>query len=317
MGGRIWVDSEVGRGSTFHFTARMVQRAGSSATAPQLAHEVSRPAPPAESRQPLRILVAEDNPHNCKVVGQMLGKDRHDVTIVHSGREAVAAWERERFDLVLMDVQMPEMDGLQATAAIRAAEAGTGRHVPIIAMTAYARKEDRDRCLAAGMDGYVSKPVNAENLRRAIDEGRDTEVRPADGPLPREAPCVCDQGACVWDQDAALARVDGDRPFLRQMASLLLEQLPPRIESIRQAVEAHELSRIGPPAHTLKNDLGNFVANRAADLVQELETCAHQGDVAGARTAFDALEHEVLRLVPQLEQFATAHDTSTHLAHSA
>jgi len=274
------------------------------------APEVPRTASSRNTPQPLRILVAEDNPHNQRVVRLMLAKYGHMTTIVNNGREVVAAWERQQFDLVLMDVQMPEMDGLQATAAIRAAEAATGRHIPIIAMTAYARKEDQSRCLAAGMDGYVRKPVKADDLREAMDDCLAPGASLPGGPSPEES-------IDVWDPDAALARVDGDRPFLRQMASLLLEQLPGRIEEIREAIEAAEPSRISAPAHMLKNWFGNFAATRAVEMMRELEDFGHNGNVSGARVAFAAMERETDRLGQALERFTTAHDISIDMPHSS
>jgi two-component system, sensor histidine kinase and response regulator len=118
----------------------------------------------------LRILLAEDNSFNQRVAILMLAKLGHSVTIVGNGRMAVEAVARQSFDLVLMDLQMPEMDGFEATAAIRLAEAGTSRHMQIVALTAHALKEDRDRCLEASMDGYVSKPIDRDKLRMAIEE---------------------------------------------------------------------------------------------------------------------------------------------------
>jgi len=113
------------------------------------------------SQRRLRILVAEDSPVNHKLVVRLLEKWGHTVVVAHDGREALAALDEQRFDVVLMDIQMPEMDGFEATAAIRAQEETTGPHVPIIAMTAHAMQGDRERCLEAGMDGYVTKPIRA------------------------------------------------------------------------------------------------------------------------------------------------------------
>jgi PAS domain S-box-containing protein len=143
-------------------------RALGKSPAPEASARVPALARP-ETRRSLRILLAEDNPVNRKLAVRLLEKQGHGVTVAGNGREALATLEKEPFDLVLMDVQMPDMDGFEATAAIRQQEQATGAHLPIIAMTAYALKGDRERCLEAGMDAYVSKPINTDELFRAID----------------------------------------------------------------------------------------------------------------------------------------------------
>jgi two-component system, sensor histidine kinase and response regulator len=168
MEGRIWVDSEVGRGSKFQFTARFDKPADPKA-AP--ARECPGTAGPSTSRRPikLRVLLVDDQELNRRVGTHLLARLGHEVRLAEDGFDAVASFEREGpFDLVLMDVQMPGMDGLEATASIREIQARQGRRCPIVALTAFAMKGDRDRCLAAGMDEHLAKPIRVEDLERVV-----------------------------------------------------------------------------------------------------------------------------------------------------
>ncbi|MGH9144484.1 MAG: ATP-binding protein, partial [Vicinamibacterales bacterium] len=161
MGGRLWLESQPERGSAFHFTVKIGVR-------PDAAEPAIHVEPDRAQRAQLRVLVAEDNPVNQLLTVRLLEKEGHTVRIAGNGRLALQALDESDFDLALMDLQMPEMDGFEATAQIRARERISGAHLPIIALTANAMVGDRERCLAAGMDGYVSKPVDIKRLRAEI-----------------------------------------------------------------------------------------------------------------------------------------------------
>ena len=191
MGGRIWFESELGQGSSFHFTASFgrpparlpldAPRATAAVTAGEGQAEGAAAASSAAA--PMRILVAEDNPINQQLIARLLQKAGHAVTVTNDGEEALAAVAKENFDLVLMDVQMPVLDGFEATAEIRRREIGTGRRLPIVALTAHAMQGDREQCLDAGMDGYVAKPIRTGELFAAIVEATATH---ADAPSPAQ-----------------------------------------------------------------------------------------------------------------------------------
>lgn len=183
MGGNIWLDSEPDQGSTFGFTARFkIGRADkpSKESPPSLTRPVRGKA---VSGRPagLRVLVAEDNPVNQKVSVRLLEKLGCQTIVANNGKEVLVVLENEAVDLVIMDIQMPEMDGLETTARIRAREKRIGRHIPIVAMTAYAMKGDMERCLESGMDVYLAKPISLEQLRQVIEQVMTTD-RSANGP---------------------------------------------------------------------------------------------------------------------------------------
>jgi two-component system, sensor histidine kinase and response regulator len=212
--------------------------------------------------------------------------------VVNNGVEAVGAVERGSFDLVLMDVQMPEMDGFEATKQIRAREQTTGGHVPIIAVTAHAMKGDRERCLSAGMDSYLSKPIRAAELHQRIDEitaasGRSESPRPtsvaADDP---------------WDWSTALATVQGSEELLREIIEAFLEEAPRQIVAMHEAIKRTDAALLRRAAHTVKGAVRYFGAQQAFDLAMRLETLASGGDLEAAIPAIDQLEREVERIKP-------------------
>ena len=203
-------------------------------------------APPSAR---LRVLLAEDNPVNQFLAITLLENRGHAVVVAKDGREAIDILGRESFDLILMDVQMPRMDGFEATTAIRASEVGTGRRMPILAMTAHAMKGDRERCLAAGMDGYFSKPIRAALFIAAV-EGR-APARNGLAPVgSRET--QPDNAARAFDLAGALARVHGKRPLLRMMAELFLADCPGLLNQMRSALAIADGPMLERAAHRMK-----------------------------------------------------------------
>ncbi len=248
-------------------------------------------APPAYSRVPVpgdepvavesrRILLAEDGAINQQVAVRLLEERGHSVVVVNNGRAAVEQVAAEPFDVVLMDVQMPDMDGLEATAAIRRAETPTGGHIPIVAMTAHAMQGDRDRFLAAGMDGYVAKPVRPHELYAAVE-----------GCAPADVP---------FEWDAALESVGGDAAMLRELAEMFFVECPKLMQQIREHIASAAGPELRRAAHTLKGSAHVFGAGEAAEAAQRLEEIGREAAFADAAEALSLLEDEVARLLPAL-----------------
>jgi PAS domain S-box-containing protein len=255
------------------------------------------------SSRGLRILLAEDNPTNQKLAVRMLEKRGHRVTVANNGRQALDALAGATFDLVLMDVQMPEMDGMQATARLREMEQLTGLHQPVIAMTALVMKGDRERCIAAGMDGYLSKPIRPleldEVLESVLAAGRSGPVAPAPAPTPATPePAKSPASICA---DELLERVGGDRTFLAELLELFRADYPAQIQSARAAAAANDSAALQQVGHALKGALGNLAAPRAAKLASELESTGRSGDLTGAAAKVAELEKELTAVIGALE----------------
>ncbi len=252
----------------------------------------SPPPPVIRGGRPLRLLLAEDNLVNQKLAVRLLEKQGHTVVVAANGREAVEAAQRQPFDLVLMDVQMPEMDGFEATAAIRQAERGTGRHLPILAMTAYAMKGDRERCLASGMDGYVSKPIQQHELREMIEK-----LVAASGSSKREA---VPGPTLVLDRKEIHERVGGDLQLLHELIDLFFADCPRMWQNLRDALSQGDAVKLTRAAHTLKGSIGVFGAKSAREAAERVEELARDGNLAQAAEAVIQLESELERLKPTL-----------------
>ena len=293
MGSRLYVTSAPGEGATFAFTLSLPlgePPAGPGTAQP--APPAVKPATLAAGGRPLRCLIAEDNPVNQLLVVRMLEVAGHSVTVAATGREVVEHARRGNFDLILMDIQMPDMDGLEAAAALRSDELLSGGHIPIVAMTAHAMASDRESCLRAGMDGYLSKPLRMENLLREIDRVmRLGETR--ENPM------------SSLNIGAALARLGGDAELLSELAGLFAGQLPELLGEAERGLQGLDITAGIAPAHTLKGLLAQFGAEQANELARNLEMAARENRRDEALALLAQLKHSCAAILPALERVAS------------
>ena len=284
----------------------------------------------------LRLLLAEDNPINQKLAIVLLQKAGYSVDAVDNGIQALEKVKTNQYTLVLMDVQMPDMDGFEATQQIRTWEQNNGQHIPIIAMTAHAMSGDRDRCLDAGMDDYVTKPLEPRVLFNAIDRwtqdaSPEKEIHPESmndfssiersvlaenidddwngentfPATPKPAPVIqADSPAdqLPADLEAALFRFDGDRVFMNEMCKEFKDNLPDRMQELRSALQVDDMEKLGRHAHNLKGISLNFNAGPISVLAAKLEACGKQKKSTDASMLVEQIEIEVLRLQEYLSQ---------------
>ena len=244
--------------------------------------EAADSVPLGTTSRPLRILVVEDNPVNRRVVESVLDERGHKPVLAGNGREGVAALEREAFDVVLMDIQMPEMDGFEATAAIRAREALSGGHVPILAMTAHALQGDRERCLAAGMDGYLAKPIHFGELIELVESSA--------------APARLGPGAGL-----AAAGLAGNDGLLKRLTRLFIADSKRLHAEIRDAIARRDGPALKQAAHSLRGSAGYFTAHRTLELAQRLENLGESGDLSPlANQLCQDLAEELARVEQEL-----------------
>ncbi|MGB7133686.1 MAG: response regulator [Acidobacteriaceae bacterium] len=249
----------------------------------------------------LSVLLAEDNLVNQKLASRLLEKRNHTVTIVSNGKEALAALERNHYDLVLMDVQMPEMDGFEATTALRERERATGKHQPVVAMTALAMSGDRERCITAGMDGYLSKPIRPQELDQVLDTClAQTNGRAA----PIGHPHAADRSVDVVQ---LLERIDGDRSLLGELVDLFREDYPGSLRAVQEAIDTQDSDRLRSTSHALKGALANLSAIQASTLAAELEAAGNSPDLTQAQATLDRLAHELVNVKQALEALCLAH----------
>jgi two-component system, sensor histidine kinase and response regulator len=256
------------------------------------------PATPGRSARSLRILLAEDNIVNQKLAIRLLEKAGHHVTLASTGQEALQAWERGTeppFDVVLMDIQMPVMDGMETTAAIRDRERNLGKHIPILAMTAHAMRGDKERCIAGGMDGYISKPIQPAALFAEIGRclGEEGKGQMANSSV---------HSSEDFDRASLLERLEGDRELLLEMVDLFRQDAPQLLSALRDALGNGDMVLLERSAHSLKGAASNLSAKRIATAALQLEKDAKSKDATAAEASLAEAERALKNLLPALAE---------------
>ena len=271
--------------------SRVLRRPVARGERPRAQPETTLP----KSKRRSRILVVEDNVINRKMTVRMLQKMGFRVAVATDGIEALERFDRESFDLIVMDVQMPRMDGLEATRTIRRREVATGAHVPVIAMTAHAMTGDREECLEAGMDGYVSKPVKPDDLFATIESLVDWGA-------PTDRDVQTDHAAGeVLSLSELSERLAGDRSLVREIIGLYLKEAPTMLSRIQKALVREEPEALYRAAHTLKGVLANLAAGKAFEAARRLEEAGRKGNMEESRKLLAEVKVEMERLEKALQ----------------
>ena len=268
-----------------------------------IALEITKIQPDVDSKMPgqiltythpLHILVAEDTLFNQKFILRLLDRWGHRAVVVENGHKALEALNKDEFDLVLMDVQMPEMDGFEAATAIRESEKQTGGHIPIIAMTAHAMKGDRKRCIEAGMDEYISKPISSDVLRKTIQTlvPEATQESPVLGKV--------EDTLMSFDKEELLDAFDHDWSFFKEAVDMFVSDYPSMVDTIRETLKTKDATTLKLTAHALKGMTGNFKGQAAAKAALNLEEMGQRGDFSGIDQKFETLINELDKLEKML-----------------
>jgi two-component system, sensor histidine kinase and response regulator len=290
MGIAAYLSKPVKQSELLNTILRVMSRDGDEAAEPGLVTRYSI----RKGRGGMRILLAEDNAVNRLVATRLLERFGHEVFSALNGREAVAMAEHDAFNLVLMDVQMPEMDGLEATRAIRQREKVTGKHLPIIAMTAHAMKGDREKCLDSGMDDYLTKPVQSNALQALLKKYEPAAANRAGADLQKSN----------WDPAKALERVGGSQEVLGELIVLLEEECPKILDAIRAGIARQDAKAVEFAAHSLKGAASYFFASPVVDAARELEMTARDKKLVDAPSLLARIETEAQKLLEELEAYA-------------
>jgi PAS domain S-box-containing protein len=267
---------------------------GRQKTRPSAARSTARGA-----QRRLRVLVAEDNPVNQELVLHLLERRGHSAIVAENGKQAIAALEKHKFDLVVMDIQMPEMGGIEATEEIRRKEKRDGGRIPIFAMTAHAMPGDRERCLQAGMDGYIPKPIDPKLFTQIIETGGlPSSTMNPEGEAKRSDKARTDGAA---NADKILARFDGNRKLLGSLIGTFQHDCPKMMAKIRSALSARDPRTLAEAAHALKGSVGNFGPSSAFETAREIEKNGREGKLDGAWELYATLEDDLARFLPALQ----------------
>jgi signal transduction histidine kinase/CheY-like chemotaxis protein/HPt (histidine-containing phosphotransfer) domain-containing protein len=334
-GGSIGAETRSGGGSRFWFrlphpartsAARVAKKRGAekrSVSAPEKRASAEKPREPVpaeapaasgpgririgKSSRPLRVLVAEDTEVNRELVQELLQKRGHSVVCVEDGSAAVAAWEQQPFDVVLMDEQMPGVNGLEATRQIRRKESATGKHQIIVGVTGNVSEEDKQRRAEAGMDGTLTKPFDMFKLFQAVESHLGGGDRAQLGAPAKAVPAAVETTAPAEDVATHLARTTGEnKKLIQSLVRSFLGDAPKKISDIRRAVAKKDAAALGSSAHALKGAIAIFGAPQAVAAARNLESMGRSGKIAGAEKEFLALEKEIALLERELLGISSA-----------